>query len=52
MLLAMGVPYDVAPGTVRLSLGRWTTAAEVESAGTVLLKAGRAALAAAAAKTT
>lgn len=47
VLLAMGIPYELALGTVRLSLGRWTTAAETEGAGLALIRAGRASLAAA-----
>jgi cysteine desulfurase len=38
VLTAMGVPPEVALGAVRLSLGRPTTVAEVESAAELLLK--------------
>lgn len=41
MLLAMGVPADVAVGAVRLSVGRWTTAEEVDMAAEMLITAFR-----------
>ncbi|MCX6022643.1 MAG: cysteine desulfurase family protein [Chloroflexi bacterium] len=47
VLLALGVPRALALGTIRLSMGRWTTAAQMEWAGVALWRAGRAALAAA-----
>jgi len=46
VLEAMRVPHDLALGTVRLSLGRPTTAAEVDEAATRLVAAVRAARAA------
>ncbi len=36
VLSAMGVPHDRALGAIRLSLGRWTTAADVDRAADVL----------------
>jgi cysteine desulfurase len=33
VLLAMGVPEAVAHGSIRLSLGRFTTEAEIDEAG-------------------
>lgn len=39
VILAMGVPEAEALGSVRLSLGRGTTAAEVEAAAVILAKA-------------
>lgn len=38
VLLAMGTPRAVALGAVRFSLGRWTTAAEVDQAVSFLLQ--------------
>ncbi|HEY7199698.1 MAG TPA: aminotransferase class V-fold PLP-dependent enzyme, partial [Candidatus Dormibacteraeota bacterium] len=43
VLRAMGVPEAVALGAVRLSLGRWTTEAEVDAASAALVKAARVA---------
>ena len=40
----MGLPRARALGAVRLSLGRWTTAADVDRAAAALVTAGRAAL--------
>ncbi|MCB1181877.1 cysteine desulfurase [bacterium] len=42
VLQAMGVPRDVAVGTLRLSLGRMTTAAEIEAAGARIVAAAAA----------
>jgi cysteine desulfurase len=42
-IVAMGIPADVAVGTVRLSLGRATTTADVEAAARALAVAWRAA---------
>jgi cysteine desulfurase len=47
VLLAMGLSRTRALGAVRLSLGRWTTEAEVDRAAEALVAAGRAALQAA-----
>ncbi|HZU05829.1 MAG TPA: cysteine desulfurase family protein [Chloroflexota bacterium] len=44
VLLAMGLSRARALGAVRLSLGRWTTEAEVDRAAEALVAAGRAAL--------
>lgn len=41
-LAAMGIPADVAQGAVRLSLGRFTTYGQVETAGHLLLAAWEA----------
>jgi cysteine desulfurase len=41
----MGLSHARALGAVRLSLGRWTTDADVERVATALVAAGRAALA-------
>jgi cysteine desulfurase len=41
----MGLPRERALGAVRLSLGRWTTAADVDRAAAALVAAGQAALA-------
>jgi cysteine desulfurase len=41
VLLAMGLSRRRALGAVRLSLGRWTTAADVERAAAALIAAGR-----------
>jgi cysteine desulfurase len=41
VLLAMGLSRERALGAVRLSLGRWTTAADVEQAAAALIAAGR-----------
>jgi len=38
VLLAMGVPRDVALGAVRLSLGRWTTEEEIDRAVEILAR--------------
>jgi cysteine desulfurase len=46
VLLAMGLSRHRALGAVRLSLGRWTTAAETERAAAALIAAGQAARAA------
>jgi cysteine desulfurase len=43
VLTAMGLPADRALAAVRLSLGRWTTAADVETAADALIKAAAAA---------
>ena len=42
-IVAMGIPTDAALGTVRLSLGRATTAADVEVSARALAEAWRAA---------
>lgn len=42
VLAAMGVPFEIAWGTVRLSVGRPTTSSEVEQAATLLLNRVRA----------
>ncbi len=42
VLAAMGVPLDYAMGTVRLSVGTMTTAAEIETAAAVIIAAVRA----------
>jgi cysteine desulfurase len=47
VLLAMGLSRRRALGAVRLSLGRWTTEAEVDRAAAALVAAGHAALSAA-----
>jgi cysteine desulfurase len=39
VLMAMGLPYDRAVGAVRLSLGRWTTREEIETASQCLADA-------------
>jgi cysteine desulfurase len=44
VLLAMGLSRARALGAVRLSLGRWTTAADADRAAAALVAAGRAAL--------
>jgi len=44
VLMAMGVSRRRALGTVRLSLGRWTSEADIEQAAAALIRAGRAAL--------
>jgi cysteine desulfurase len=44
VLLAMGISRARALGAVRLSLGRWTTAADVDRGAAALVAAGRAAL--------
>lgn len=44
MLLAMGLPPARALGAVRLTLGRWTTASDVDRAAGALVAAGRAVL--------
>jgi len=44
VLIAMGVSRRRALGTVRLSLGRWTSEADIEQAAAALIRAGRAAL--------
>ena len=41
VLLAMGLDPDIAKGAIRLSLGRWTTEAEVDRAAMVLIRATR-----------
>ncbi len=41
ILLALGIPRDVALGTVRLSLGRHSTAEDIDSAATLLAAAWR-----------
>lgn len=41
ILLALGIPRDAALGTVRLSLGRHTTAEDIDSAATLLAAAWR-----------
>lgn len=38
VLLAMGMPHEVALGAVRFSLGRWTTAEDVDQAVTLLVE--------------
>jgi cysteine desulfurase len=38
VLLAMGVPREVALGAVRFSLGRWTTEDEIDRAVEVLAR--------------
>jgi len=38
VLLAMGVPPDIAHGSIRLSLGRTTTAAEIDAAVTAIVE--------------
>jgi cysteine desulfurase len=38
VLLAMGVPHEVALGAVRFSLGRWTTAEEIDRAVEILAR--------------
>jgi len=40
-LLAIGIPAGEALGAVRLTLGRWTTAAEVDRAAELLVAAAR-----------
>jgi cysteine desulfurase len=45
VLLAMGLARERALGAVRLSLGRWSTPADVDRAAAALVAAGRAALA-------
>jgi cysteine desulfurase len=42
VLAAMGVPAEIGKGTVRLSVGRQTTAAEVDRAAVLLLDKVRA----------
>ncbi len=42
VLAAMGVPPEVGRGAVRLSVGRYTTAADVDRAAELLLGAARA----------
>ena len=44
VLLAMRLPRARALGAVRLSLGRWTTAADIDHAAAALVAAGRATL--------
>ncbi len=44
VLLAMGLPPARALGAVRLTLGRWTTASDVDRAAVALVAAGRAVL--------
>ncbi|MFC7585706.1 hypothetical protein ACFQYP_19645 [Nonomuraea antimicrobica] len=39
MLTAMGLDADRALAAVRLSLGRWSTPADIETAATALIKA-------------
>ena len=41
VLLAMGVPNEQALGTLRLSLGRWSTAEEVDVASQAIVKTAR-----------
>ncbi len=41
VLAAMNLPVDVARGSVRLSLGRFTTEAEVDRAAEALLRRSR-----------
>jgi cysteine desulfurase len=43
VIVAMGVPAELAVGSVRLSLGRGTTEAEVDAAAAALVRAWRAA---------
>jgi cysteine desulfurase len=42
VLEAMGVPEDLAVGTIRLSVGRTTTEGEVDEAAAILIEALRA----------
>lgn len=44
VLVAMGMSRGRALGAVRLSLGRWTTEADIERAAAALIRTGRAAL--------
>lgn len=44
VLSAMGIPPSRALGAIRLSIGRWTTEAEIDRAVELLLAAARAAL--------
>jgi cysteine desulfurase len=44
VLAAMGVPLEIGKGAVRLSVGRHTTAAEVDQAAELLLKRVRSML--------
>lgn len=39
VLTAMGVPLEIAQGAVRLTVGRWTTDAEVDRAAELLTTA-------------
>jgi cysteine desulfurase len=41
VLLAMGIPAEVAIGSIRLSLGRPTTGAEIETTVTALVASAR-----------